>query len=124
MRWVLVLAVGFGLSACATGAQRTGQRQTDLITYQEMEPLRVPTAFDVVQQLRPEFLRTRGSASVRDPTPVEAVVYLDGVRLGAPATLRGISKETLKEIRYMDANEATLQYGTGHRGGAIVVTTR
>jgi hypothetical protein len=84
----------------------------------------VPTAFDVVQQLRPEFLRTRGSASVRDPTPVEAVVYLDGVRLGAPSALRGISKVTLKEIRYMDANEATMQYGTGHRGGAIVVTTR
>jgi hypothetical protein len=124
MRVVLVLAVGLGLSACATGVQRTGQRQTDLITYQEMEPLRVPTAFDVVQQLRPEFLRTRGSASVRDPTPVEAVVYLDGVRLGAPSALRGIPKETLKEIRYMDANEATMQYGTGHRGGAIVVTTR
>lgn len=112
------------VAGCATGRPRPAQRQSDLITFAEIEPLRVATAYEVVEQLRPEFFRTRGSASVRDPTPVEAVVYLDGNRIGPPSTLRTVSKTTVREIRYLDANGATLQFGTGHRGGAIVVTTR
>jgi hypothetical protein len=112
------------VAGCASGRPRGPQRDADLITFAEIEPLRVGTAYEVVEQLRPEFFRTRGGASVRDATPVEAVVYLDGTRMGPPATLRGISKVTLKEIRYLDANGATMQFGVGHRGGAILVTTR
>jgi hypothetical protein len=119
-----MLLVGAMLAGCASGRPRGPQRQADVITFAEIEPLRVATAYEVVEQLRPEFFRTRGSASVRDPTPAEAVVYLDGSRMGPPATLRSVSKTTLKEIRYLDANAATVQFGTGHRGGAILVVTR
>jgi hypothetical protein len=89
-----------------------------------MEALQVATAYEVVEQLRPEYLRNRGPTSVSRPTPPEAVVYLDGVRQGGLETLRRIRKQTLREIRYMDAREATTLYGTGHRAGAILVVTR
>jgi hypothetical protein len=95
-----------------------------VITFAEIETLQVATAYEVVLQLRPEYLRTRGPASVSTPTPAEAVVYLDGVRQGGPETLRRIRKQTLREIRYMDSREATTQFGTGHRAGAILVITR
>lgn len=127
MRRVLAVVAGLGVVvACGSqgGTRQASPRQTDRITFEEIEPLRVRSAFDVVQQLRPEYLRTRGSPSVNNPTPQEAVVYVDGVRMGPPATLRQVAKEALLEIRYMNPNEATTQYGTGHRGGAIIVTTR
>ena len=37
------------------------------------------TAYDLVAQLRPEYLRSRGTSSLRDLRPATATVYLDGV---------------------------------------------
>jgi hypothetical protein len=31
---------------------------------------------------------------------------------------------TIKEIRYLAASEASIRFGTGYDGGAILVTTR
>jgi hypothetical protein len=124
MSRILVLALVAGLVACASGGRRSGARETDRITFQEIEVLQVATAYEVVERLRPEFLRTRGATSVSNPVPQEAVVYLDGLRQGGLDALRRISKESLREIRYIDSRDATTQYGTGHRGGAILVVTR
>lgn len=123
MRVVMsVLAVAV-VAGCASSGRRPAGRDPDLIRFEEIEPLRVGTAYEVVEQLRPEFLRTRGQSSFT-MMPAEAIVYLDGNRLGPPSTLRGISKETLREIRYLDSRDATTRFGTNHRGGAILVVTR
>jgi len=125
MRLVIIGVLGAMLIACASGGnRRPAARDADRITFAEIETLQVATAFEVVQQLRPEFLRTRGPASVTSAAPVEAVVYLDGVRQGGPEALRRIRKQTLREIQYLDSREATTQFGTGHRAGAIMVVTR
>ena len=124
MRFLVVLLICLSLAACGSRRSTGTSRQTDLITFAEMVPLRVASAYEVILQLRPEYMRTRGSPSVNNPVPVEAVVYLDGIRHGGLASLRSIRKETIREIRYIDSREATTQYGTGHRGGAILVVTR
>jgi hypothetical protein len=63
-RTVLVLVAALSLGACASNSSgNSSSRQRDLITAAEIAELNVATAFDVVRQLRPEFLRSRGTSS-------------------------------------------------------------
>lgn len=113
-----------GVLGCATAPGGVRSHSTT-ITYAEVQGLNVPSAYEVVEMLRPQFLRTRGSASFADPTPIPAVVYLDGLKHGdTPESLKGIERTAIREIEYLDSREATTRYGTGHRGGAILVRTR
>lgn len=111
------------LLACG-GSQTQGTRDRTVITEREIEESALLDAFEVVRALRPEFLRTRGSSSFRVTEPVEAQVYVDGVRTGDPASLRRLPRDVVREIRYIDAREATTRYGTGHGAGAILVATK
>ena len=104
--------------ACASGGGSNGPRRNpELITRQEIEATDALTALDVIQQLRPTFLRPPGQA---DPV----IVYVDGVRRGNISELRSLARLSLEQIRYVNANDATLRWGTGHRSGAIEVTTK
>lgn len=109
----------WGLVACASGGTGSGgpRRNPDVITRAEIEGTDALSALEVVQQLRPTFLRPPGQS---DPV----LVYVDGVRRGGLSELRSLPRETLEEIRYVNANDATLRWGTGHRSGAIEVRTR
>jgi hypothetical protein len=78
----------------------------------------------VIHRLRPRWLATRGQISLQDPRAGYAVVYVDGIRFGELETLRSIPTGDIKEIRYQTASEATTWRGTGHAGGAILVSTR
>lgn len=112
------------LAACASSAAPTGpRRQRDRISAEEIASVQVGTAYEVIEALRPEFLRARGSASMSGAQEF-AVVYIDGVRAGAPDELRRVPREVIGEIRYLSANDATTQYGTGHGGGAVLVVTK
>jgi len=81
------------------------------------------TAYDVVRRLRPQFLRRRGVASLSAASE-EIVVYLDGIRTGGVEVLRNIDVATVREIRHINARDATTKYGTGHSQGVIEVLTR
>jgi hypothetical protein len=112
------------LAACASSSGTQGPaRQRNLITAAEIATVQTGSAYDVVQSLRPEFLRARGTSA---GTGVQefAVVYVDGVRAGDPNELRRVPREVLQEIRYLSGNDATTMYGTGHGGGAILVVTK
>src|SRR5512134_1425037 len=37
------------------------------------------TAYDIVKRLRPQFLRQRGSGSIRNYSPVPVRVFVDGI---------------------------------------------
>ena len=78
---------------------------------------------DVVNALRPNWMRQRGRQSLSTPSVVQ--VYLDGVRLsGGPGELRNIEPERVKRVEYLDGSSATTQYGADHMRGAIMVFTR
>lgn len=111
------------LASCSSAPAGTS-RDRDRIILEEIEATPVANAYDVVQALRPEFLRSRGVASVRSGTPEYAIVYVDGVRTGGLGELRRVPREQLEEIRYLSGNDATTMYGTGHGGGAILVVTK
>jgi hypothetical protein len=114
-----VLAVG----SCAS-ASRMAPRERDLISRPEITATNAHTAFDAVQQLRPDFLRGRSISArsrVRMQTPL---VYLDGRRLGELAQLRSIPATIVQSIQLIGASDATTRWGTGHSAGVIEVRTR
>jgi hypothetical protein len=73
-------------------------------------------ALEIVQQLRPNFLRGRGSVPA-------VTVFVDHVRFGGINELRLIRAASILEIRYLDARAATQQFGPGYSGGVIHVLT-
>lgn len=98
-------------------------RDRNLLTPEEFASRHDPDAYQLIRALRPGWLRgARGVSSVQTSSSV--VVYRDGMRVGGPRALLDIPAESIREIRYFDAIDATQRWGTDHAAGAIVVTTR
>jgi hypothetical protein len=128
MRFLIPLA-GLVLSAaCAAGGSGNAaspRSNRDLIVRSQIEQMSVQDAYEIVQRLRPEYLREqRGAASINRTSPLLAVVYIDGVKRGGPDTLRGLRPVEVEEIRFMSGTDATTRYGTDHGGGVIEVKSR
>lgn len=121
---MVTAACGATRSAARSSASPFGNR--DLITYEEIKANKTPgwSAYDLIAQMRPHFLRSRGATSFRDPTPVRAVVYLDGVFYGKLDALKTLNIEEIREIQFINAGDATTRFGTDHLGGAILISTR
>jgi len=122
-RVVICLFMAGMVGACAGGGS-VSRGDRNVITSQELQGVRVATAFEAVQQLRPQFLRGRGRGSLSSVQPEHAVVYVDGVRNGSIEVLRSFRAGDLAEIRYLSASAATMRYGLDHDAGVIEVRTR
>src|SRR5262245_10051835 len=110
MRQILTITMVL-LAACSsssTTSSTTPRPSRDVITRAQIEEMPVQNAYEVVQRLRPEYLREqRGVSSLRVTTPLLAVVYVDGVRRGRPDTLRELRPSEIEEIRFMNGTDAT-----------------
>ena len=118
---------GSGTAAQPSATSRTTRGAADVIRESEINLAAYQTALEVVQNLRPNMLIPRGVGS--DATGLSAaripiIVYMDDVRLGEIAGLSNIPANRVKEIRFMNARDATTRYGTGHSSGVILVTTK
>lgn len=118
----LTAALMLILTACAsTGGTQSGGTP-DVITSEELRSAEgVSNLYQAVQRLRPRFLRGRiGSRSFRGTDGV--VVYFEGVRLGGVQELRRIAIDSVAEVRYLGAQDATTKYGTNHGAGVLEIT--
>lgn len=111
-----------------SGATRTvgapgDRRSRDLLTEADIQEAGVGSTYDIVQRLRPAWLRTRSSGTTRS-APQYAIVYLDGTRIGGLEALRRVNSTDVQTIRYLSGPDATTRYGTGHEGGAILIDTK
>ena len=122
----LILATLAALVGCASAG--SGSRShllrvstpSTVLTEAEITRAGARTAYETIERLRPWYLsltRTRGASGGR-------AVYVDGMRLGGLDALHGIPSASVREIRTLDAREATTRFGTGPSAGAIVVVTR
>ena len=117
---------------CATAAVTRGAvKDPNVITAEEIAANPTTNAYDLIQRLRPNFLRTRGAvhgaAAPGGSSGFEAVdvsVYLDDTRVGGSEQLRQMGTSDIREIRYYSSSEATTKWGTGNTAGAIQVITR
>ena len=119
----LVLAFAVMIGGCAArGASRAGDvGDHTMLTKQQITENHYNTAYDAVESLRSNWLRTRGPDSFSQPS--EVVVYLDNTRLGGTDRLREIAANTVYFIRFFDGVAATGRWGVGHAAGVIYVST-
>ena len=119
---MLGLAVATGCASSKTAAQAgAAHRSTgNVIGGEELSGTGATNVYEAVQRLRPQWLT---SARIRrGGSGDELVVYLDSNRYGTLTSLQGLSLGGIQEVRYYGASEATNRFGTGHTGGAIVVS--
>lgn len=116
--FVATFAVTVGLAGCASGGGGgSGGGSANRLTAESMVDVQQLDAYQAVQRLRPQWLRSRGNTVPQ--------VVTDGMRQPAGLdALRQYRVSELEEMRYMSATEATNRFGTGFDGGAILVSTR
>ena len=127
MRTALVFALGMFLAACgggggssqATTTSRPVRGPSDLITEAEISAGVYQNALEIVQNLRPNMMRPRAGAGAQ---PVR--LYLDDVRMNDLSGLATVPAGRVKEIRFINARDATTRWGTDHDSGVILVTTK
>lgn len=124
-RW-LVAILALAVAACGSpgrlGGMESGQQA---LTAEDLQRVDVPNAYMAVERLRPDWLRSRGPTSPRNPGGNLPAVYVAGIRQQAGLdALRQVRLGDVMEIQYMSAMDATTRYGTDHAGGAIIVVLR
>ena len=133
----LGLAVAVSLGACGStpnsfesppspARDEVGQRALpDEISREEIDRRGKtdPTAYALIQRLRPNWLLTRGQISITNPGAAYPVVYIDKIRHGGLMTLHEITPNQIQRMEFIRAADATTRWGTGHRSGVINVVT-
>lgn len=113
------------LACASTGSHAAGERDTQVITEDEIAAVGAQTAYDAVKQLRANFLSYRGKTSlVNNQSPNLPTVYLDDQEYGPLLSLRSIPASQVAEIRLYRAWEATTKFGAANMGGVIAVATK
>lgn len=122
----LFVAVGLA-TACVSssaGSSNSSRGSRDVITLEDLDQETSGSAYDAIQRLRPRWLQSRGVSSTRTMRPTPPRVYMDNAPLGSLNSLNSISITDVQRMQFMNAGDATTRFGTGHDGGAIMVTTR
>jgi len=117
------LAILLAIS-CATASQ-SGERRTgsqNQLSHEELVNTSELTLYDAIQRLRPMWLRARGNSATQGPDPV--IVYMNNVRVGDISYLHDIMVESVEEVSFVNASDATTRGGIGGAGGVILVVSR
>ena len=120
----LLVAVSLGCAAAPAAGPEDSEVRRDLIGEADLAPLQNLDALQAIQRLRPAWLQGRGTGTFSQRSQEAVRIYLDRVPFGGPQSLRTVPVRNLQEIRYLDSRRATLEFGTDHVGGAILLTTR
>lgn len=124
--WLFVL-----IAACAaSGTRAPGQGSQpmgdpDFILREEIDESNARSAYDLVRNLRPQWLRTRGLTTLRQAAGQDGIkVYMDNARLQDLDAMRNVTLGSVEYLRFFSASEATQRWGGGHLNGAILISTR
>ncbi len=117
-----VLLLGTLVAACGVTGTRADRSGRNVLTRADVEGSQQTTAYEVIRQERPTWLRVRGPNSFTAMNPI--VVYVDGMRHGDVDVLETIPTLVVQRIRFYTGPEAQSRFGLNHTNGAIEVTTR
>jgi hypothetical protein len=124
LRGLLALSLLLAATACGSAAG-AGPRPVSSnrlnLTPEEMQTAVYSDVYAAVETLRPAWLREYTTSLYGGPERVQ--VYLDGIKLGGPEMLRGISPNAVGHLEFLSSIEASQRYGLNHGAGAILVTT-
>ena len=117
----VVLFLSSGCAARANGIPPDSPSSPDRILPSELLNVTAGNAYDIVQQLRPQWLRMRGPTSIIEPQGELPAVYVDNVRYGELEVLQDFPINEILEIRFVNGPDATIRWGTGVVAGVIEV---
>ena len=109
-------------TACAphsTGSGRTGQH--NLITAEELTRAGDVSLYEALRQLRPAMLQSHGGQGVMSgQTPVQ--VYVGSEQMEGIDHLRVISARTVRQVQFLEPQQANARFGGNNAGGALIIT--
>ena len=108
------------LIACASA----GARDANVITAPELSRSQAPNAYDAIQQIRPEMLRTRDAGTLMYFKARQPAVAVDNTLVGGVEVLRTLPTGTVARIEYVNSSVAAKRYGTGFGNGVMLIETR
>jgi hypothetical protein len=114
------------LLACSSSrsAPSTGPRtRPDFIDAEEIRRGQYSSAYDLIRNVRPRWMQSRGPDSIMGPRG-EVQVLIDDVRLGGVDRLREVPVIGIVYIQFYDPNTAAGRWGLGYGHGAIYISTR
>ena len=135
MQWRGVLTLGAAVAlatGCASSRSATVPSiiDPDIITADQIVRSKATNAYDLIATIRPQMFTAHGAPTTRGQQPatlgrqsMPVVVYIDNVKVGPIAELKGIGTLDLREIRYLSPRLATDRWGENHAGGVIHITT-
>jgi len=115
------------VSACAAPTQTIAPdspASPQRIVPSELLDVVAGNAYDVVRQLRPQWLRSRGPTSVMEPRGELPSVYVDNMMHRDLEVLRDIPLSEILEMRFVNGPDATNRWGTGFVAGVIEVVKK
>ena len=124
----LVLGFSLPIAGQAPGATSSFPG-TDrfIITGDQIREASLANAREAVEYFHPEWLRQQRPDSFEEFrvfTAADIPVYLDNARLEGINDLAGINALVIKSIQFLNTQQATVRWGTGHSFGAIQVLTQ
>src|SRR3990170_7690054 len=90
------------LTACAssTGSGRTSASSPEHITSVEIATTSATNAFELINRLRPNWLRAPATGSISGMRSQLVLVYLDGQRLGDLQSLQSLSASGIRSMQW------------------------
>ena len=122
-RTLALALVALTVTACASapaGTRRVVSQRHNVISFQEIVDERASSAYELIEKLRPFYLRGRTGGLMGAPP----IVYMDDILLGDVNELRAIHARDVLEIRYVRGEEMLFrqQEASGHQ--VIQVVTK
>jgi hypothetical protein len=124
---VVLLSAGMLWGCASTKASKQGMNP-NVITREEIMGANANNLHDVVQRLRPQWLRTPAPTGALSGMNNVILVFQDQMNLGGPDALRQLGPELAYELRWMDGVRATAALpgisNGQHVEGVIIVSTK
>jgi len=121
--WIALMFVAPLLVSCVATKSDGGDDSPGVISRQEIKELgNTGNAYTLIQHYEPQWLETRGQGSINKQN--EVAVYIDEGRQVGISTLRQVSVTDVEKIEFLPPSEATMEFGSGHGNGAIMVSLR
>ena len=122
------LSIIVTLAACASTGTTAGARpQSDLITAAEIASSGTTNAWDMINRLRPNWLKQQPVGSIGGGAYSQVIaVYVDGHRFGDVTSLRTLSAAGIRSAQWLDAARAATvlnEIGSDPIAGAIIIKT-
>ena len=128
MRITRVIPIVFVLACASSGATSARSKGSpDLITRAEINSSNASNAYELIDRLRPGWLRPTATGSISGGARSQIIlVYLDRQRLEDLRALRTITAASVQSAQWVDAARAPTilpDVPTGPIAGAIVIRT-